>query len=361
MSARSYWLDLFTTKTWNEFLDAGGTISGFREGRRTTVERLKPGDYLLCYLVRVSRFIGVLEVVSEPFHATDPIWEMDVFPCRVRVKPIITLAPENAVPIAQLKDQLSFFDPEKPLAWTGHVRGSPAKWLQPDGEVIMRVMQERAEHPQPVPIPQPPQLPVPVAAREIGAVIVPEHDDVTGALTEPTLHTEIQWALLKLGNDMGLDVWAARNDRSRQIDGHALSDLPHLRRDLPLQFDEATTRTIELIDVLWLRGNAIVAAFEIECTTSVYSGLLRMSDLISMQPNLRIPLYIVAPDERRSKVITEINRPTFSHLKPPMSEICKYISIPILRERTAQASPFIRHLRPEFIDEFAESCELDEV
>jgi hypothetical protein len=65
---------------------------------------------------------------------------------------------------------------------------------------------------------------------------------------------------------------------------------------LPLQFDEVTNRTIELIDVLWLRGNAIVAAFEIESTTSIYSGLLRMSDLITTQPNLNIPLYLVAPD-----------------------------------------------------------------
>jgi hypothetical protein len=37
---------------------------------------------------------------------------------------------------------------------------------------------------------------------------------------EPTAHTEIQWSLLKLGNNMGLDVWVARNDRSRDWKGH---------------------------------------------------------------------------------------------------------------------------------------------
>jgi hypothetical protein len=95
--------------------------------------------------------------------------------------------------------------------------------------------------------------------------------------------------------------------------------LPKLKSDLPLQFDDATNKTIELIDVLWLKGNAIVSAFEIESTTSIYSGLLRMSDLIAMQPNLNIPLYLVAPDERREKVMMEVNRPTFSRLKPPLS------------------------------------------
>ncbi len=70
---------------------------------------------------------------------------------------------------------------------------------------------------------------------------------------------------------------------------------------LPTQFNEATNKTIELIDVLWLKGNSIVAAFEVECNTSVYSGLLRMSDLLSLQPNLDINLYLVAPDERHNK------------------------------------------------------------
>lgn len=77
--------------------------------------------------------------------------------------------------------------------------------------------------------------------------------------------------------------------------------------------------------MLWLKGNAVVAAFEIESTTSIYSGLLRMADLIAMQPNLNIPLYLVAPDERRQKVFAEVNRPTFSRLSPPLVELCRFV------------------------------------
>lgn len=47
---RSYWLDLFTDQTWREFLNSGGSVSGFSAFRWNTVKRIKPKDYLLCYL-----------------------------------------------------------------------------------------------------------------------------------------------------------------------------------------------------------------------------------------------------------------------------------------------------------------------
>jgi hypothetical protein len=108
---------------------------------------------------------------------------------------------------------------------------------------------------------------------------------------------------------------------------------------------------------LWLRGNAIIAAFEIESTTSIYSGILRMSDLIAMHPNLNIPLYLVVPDERRVKVINEVNRPTFSRLSPPLSKICRLITFSTLREQIKQVGPFVTILKSfEFLNNLSESC-----
>jgi hypothetical protein len=65
--AKSFWLDLFTWETWNEFLKQGGKISGFREKRWSAVQKVATGDILLCYLTGISRFIGALEVVGQPF------------------------------------------------------------------------------------------------------------------------------------------------------------------------------------------------------------------------------------------------------------------------------------------------------
>jgi len=344
------------------------------------VQQLKPGDYFLCYLTGVSRFIGVLEVTSEPYWDETLIWKDEIFPCRVKVEVIAALTPETAVPIFDLKEQLTIFQNLKsPNAWTGHVRGSPSRWKPSDGEAVVYAVMEAVENPVKRPVDASKLARRPKALRAKGeSFTVPESEDtaeqVQATPAEPpkeeraeeepskeiTAHTDIQWLLLKLGSDMGLDVWVARNDRGREAHGRRFSDIPRLKEDLPSQFDDVTNRTIELIDVLWLRGNAIVAAFEIESTTSIYSGLLRMSDLITMQPNLNIPLYLVAPDERWDKVIDEVNRPTFSRRTTPMNRICSYISFSTLRQNLEQVADHTRYLKPEFLEKLAETCVPDE-
>ncbi len=367
MSQRTYWLGLSTWTTWKEFIEAGAKVSGYRESRWKIVQKMKPGDYLLCYLTGVSRFIGVFEVTSEPFQDSSPIWKDEEFPSRVKVRTVVALTPDTAVPVLELRNSLTIFrDLKNSIAWTGHFRGSPTKWNVADGEAVVNALLEAKKNPVSHPVDQAKlaRRPRPLKAK-IGSVTVPDSDETSARPSEtdqePTEHTEIQWLLLKLGNDMGFDVWVASNDRRRKVRGNKFAELPRLITELPLQFDEATNRTVELIDVLWLQGKAIVAAFEVESTTSIYSGLLRMSDLIAMQPNLNIPLYLVAPNDRRDKVISEVNRPTFSRLSPPMSEVCRFISFVSLRDRLKQAEPFIRYLKADFLEELSESCEVEEV
>ena len=96
----SYYLDLFTPETWAAFRKSGGGISGFRKKQRKSAERIKSGDIFLCYLVRVSRWCGVLQVTSSSFTDTSPIFsDPDPFVVRFRVKPQITLDLEQSIPM----------------------------------------------------------------------------------------------------------------------------------------------------------------------------------------------------------------------------------------------------------------------
>jgi hypothetical protein len=364
--ARTYWLDLFTVETWREFLDHGGDVSGFSEKRRVTVQRMKPGDYLLCYLTRVSRWVGLLEVAGEPFFDTEPIWSSQVYPSRVPVGVVLALPPEEGVPVLDMRGELTVFqDLDNPNRWQGPFRGSPTKWKAADGEAIIRALEEAKAHPVHRPLGRLGKRPLKAAARQEtadGAVTVPEDDEPEAVKEQEaaaSVHTEIQYLLVKLGADMGFDVHVARNDQSRVWSGHRLGDMPRRREQLPQQFDPVTNQTIELIDVLWLDGNAIVAAFEIESTTSIYSGLLRMSDLLAQQPNISIPLFLVAPEARRDKVIRQVNRPTFERMKPPLVDVCRYISFEGFREALAAAHDYVSFLRPAWLQTISESCTLE--
>lgn len=368
MTNRNYWLDLFTGKTWLEFLNAGGKISGFSDNRWKTVQRVKPGDYLLCYLTGVSRFIGVLEVTSRPFKDTTKIWQDNIYPSRLKVKAIVALDFDTSIPVKKLKDKLSFFQNLKnPNAWTGRFRGSPSKWNRDDGEAVVAALIEASKNPEKIPIDQKALLYRPKALRgKKGAYTVPKKEDIPSDYIQTKAvirdHLRMQHLLYEIARNMGLDTWVARNDLGRKIGKKKFGDLPGIRKKLDLNLDPATLGTIELIDILWLDRNAVVAAFEIEHTTSIYSGLLRMSDLIAIQPNINIPLFLVAPDNRREKVVGEISRPTFSSLNTPLAEICRYISFERLKDMFEKHSEVIQAMKPlEFLDIVSESSELEDI
>lgn len=81
-------------------------------------------------------------------------------------------------------------------------------------------------------------------------------------------------ALLKLGSDMGYDVWVGVQRPWPCLATEPDRKHPSAAEQAASSVRRATNKTIELIDVLWLNGNAVVAAFEIESTTSIYSGVV---------------------------------------------------------------------------------------
>jgi len=129
-------------------------------------------------------------------------------------------------------------------------------------------------------------------------------------------HTEVQGWLRDLGRALGFDVWIASNDRRRSYSGGHLGD--GCLTELPAELAAAPgAESVRLIDVLWLetQRSHVAAAFEVEHTTSIYSGIVRLLDLALGAPsNTTRGLFLVAPGDREDEVRAQLARPAFSRV-----------------------------------------------
>ena len=372
-----YLLDVVSPETWKAFTDGGATCTGFpARQRRLAQERVRPGDVFLCYMTRLSRWCGVLEVESESFYDDNPRFgTTDPFPVRFNVKPIVTLDPESAVPIRQpnvwqaltITNQLEPGDPH----WTGFFRQSLNTLEDEDGRFLVELLTNQQSHPEAHPLTDQDKRRlnrrqrVRTLEREVEVEIPEPEDDESSPELDPAgpderrnLQESIQYQakVSQIGIQMGFRIWVPKSDKGRVLEFIPTDTRDKILDALPLNFDDATLRTIENIDVLWLKGRSMARAFEIEHTTAVYSGLLRMADLLALQPNINIKLHIVAPVGRREKVLREIKRPVFSMLeRGPLYEQCSFLTYDSID--TLAEIPYLSHMTDTILEEHEEFAE----
>jgi hypothetical protein len=185
-----------------------------------------------------------------------------------------------------------------------------------------------------------------------------ERSEAEGPLPETEVREshKIQTALAEIGAKLGFKIWIPRNDRAKVVQSDSIRAA--LLEELPLNYIYATLKTIEQIDVIWIRKHLIARAFEVEHTTSVYSGLLRMADLLCLQPDINIKLHIVAPDIRREKVVHEIKRPIFSSLdNGPLFRRCSFIAYSDVWE--IKKLNHLEYMNDQLINAYEEFAESD--
>lgn len=367
----AYYTYLFSPDTHEAFIQTPRDNAGVRGRHQNAAARLQPGDILVCYLTRISRWLGLLKVVDgEPFRDES----RDPYVVRLQVEPLAFADDmEHAIPIRapEVWSALSFTRNQEPgsRTWTGKIRGSLVPLDQDDGQFLEELLLSQSEELRTYPLSNDDRQKLDAFAKLDNLQVRRADTDVPVSVPEPDADVDdiaeddvpgrtshhMQATLARLGIDLGLDVWAPRSDRERMLATLDRGDITFLDR-LPLNYDEVTLRTIENIDVLWLRGRAIVRAFEVEHTTSVYSGILRMADLLALQPNMDIKLHLVAPSDRRERVSRELRRPVFSLLeRGPLAELCTYLPYEALEELAAL--PNLQHMRDSVIDEYVEGPE----
>lgn len=195
---------------------------------------------------------------------------------------------------------------------------------------------------------------------------IPSQEIVYDALTVPELlekgvdieiqrrHAQIQVALVHIGRHLGYRTWVAANDQgiiyAEKRLGETEGVLPTLREGTIISPMEDAMRAALLIDCIWFKnGKLIPAVMEIEHTTGVISGLARMKKLQSAIPALLTRYVIVAPDEDRHKVITEITQEQFKSLN---ARYFPYSAVEELWGLCKRRN--IRGITDEFLDSYLE-------
>lgn len=182
-------------------------------------------------------------------------------------------------------------------------------------------------------------------------LMIKRHEEIKLEKDDENLHTEMQYHLLKIGHSLGYDVITASNDKSKSFNGNNFSFLC-LPKFPEMIADKDTAATIKLIDVLWYEKgtNNVIAAFEVEKSTSIYSGILRLTDLSYSIADGDEIFYLIVPDKREKDVCLQLCRPAikslntqikyilFSDLRKDCDALCRFGDSHLVMDKIAKSA-----------------------
>lgn len=123
-------------------------------------------------------------------------------------------------------------------------------------------------------------------------------------------HSEILAVLAEVGQAQGNHVWIGKKEQADHAEGIVGSKKAlksYVDAEISKLRDVVDAHAVEMIDVLWIKKNTAVAAFEVESTTTMTSGLVRGSNL-----GQEVPKYLVIPEERDDQLKRKMKSPMFA-------------------------------------------------
>jgi len=276
--------------------------------------KMTPGDIVLVYNRGYIRFAGEVAAKVRSRDLARYFWEETTSQQTWELMYFIVNEEKFNVPLQKLNKFFGYQGHYRPRGLSAINDNAVKSFLKHYGDVfgVLKVLENDGE-----------------------PIEIPENERIVKEIVEekienaPSEHDEMQWRLIRLGRLAKFDVWVPAHDQNRQYEGHRFKDvvLPEFREGLDVP------PTIKNIDVVWKFGPySIKSAFEIEHSTAVYSGILRLSDLRIEAPNSNYPLFIIASEERRRKVFAELCRPTFSDSALRLNEVIRFLDYSKIRE-----------------------------
>jgi len=127
---------------------------------------------------------------------------------------------------------------------------------------------------------------------------------------ENNSHTKAQNLLVEIGNLLGYDTYVPPEDLKKKFNGISLSEKV-VMKEIPPFTNPRLIEKVKHIDVIWFKEEFPEFCFEVEDSTDVTKGLLRLYQI----RQLNAKLIIVGPNERLRKFEKEIANDPFYYIK----------------------------------------------
>ena len=279
-----------------------------KPGNRARFSRMVPGDDILIVEGATIKLLGKIATTAINSELSRELWQ-NLQGGNPRVWSLIYFIAnpiEINLPFTEVNRLFRYEEKYRPQGFTSVASDKLKKFYEKYDDlysILQRIKEGKAYEQKP--IHESLQI-----AEEIAAPL--QTADVDEILKDKELsdHIRVQWKLIHLGLKTGSKVWVPRNDQKKISQEYQFSDFEtsfSAGIDMPAKY-------VENIDVIWKEEFRIDAAFEVEHSTAIYSGLLRFADLKVIAPNINYPLFIVAPSIRKNRVIEQIKRPAFKKL-----------------------------------------------
>jgi DNA modification methylase len=125
-------------------------------------------------------------------------------------------------------------------------------------------------------------------------------------------HERVIRVISQLGADFGFDVWIGDPEVRKNAELKKYRTVEELKI---AAVDKVVLDRLKNVDVVWLRRKTMpVCLIEVEHTTDLRGGLVRMANIFEVAPHLDVKTFTIIPDKRVLKLKEVLSEPTIKHL-----------------------------------------------
>lgn len=157
-------------------------------------------------------------------------------------------------------------------------------------------------------------------------------------------HTKAEGALLELGNLLGYDTYVTADDRNKKYRDIPLAEIATLQ-ELPNSIAQSILNTVRHIDVIWFKEELPEYCIEVEHSTDITRGLLRLYQL----RGLKTSFMVVAPAEARDKFKREVEKAPFHSIRDRFrfnsyDDLTRFLAVAETPDKPVEALSFVSRL-----------------